>query len=160
MLGLTSLSLLLWLPMLLPESDSGRSPDARLVSREEILEAMRQSQGYELTATANGARLQAEVLLRLIEEAQARDPEGPPLFLGREEWFTAFLGRTGLAAEKAPLYVRLAHEHGQDMEVDYRIGRVLGGGDQDPRLRLAVSLATWSPAPRFHFRSFRCVPLW
>jgi len=41
----------------------------RVVSRSEILDAMRHSQGYELTATANGARLQAEVLLRVIAEA-------------------------------------------------------------------------------------------
>lgn len=126
-------------------SATSRSPEARVVSSEEILVAMRGSQGYDLTATANGARLQAEVLFRLIQEAQARDPQGPPLFVGREEWFTAYLERTGLAAEKAPLYVRLAHEHGQDLEVEYRVGRVVEAVAQGPLPRLAANVRIWWP---------------
>lgn len=138
---------LLFVPPTL-QSSSGRSPDARIVSRDEILEAMRQSSGYDLTATANGARLQAEVLLGIVREAHARDTEGPPLFLGREEWFLAYLERTGLAAEKAPLYVRLAHEHGQDLEVDYRSVRVLKDVGAGPRPRLAANVRIWWPEAR------------
>lgn len=116
---------------------------ARRVSREEILAAMASSTGYELTATANGARLQAEVLLRLVREALARDPDRRPLLVGHEEWFLAFLDRTGLAAARAPLYVRLPHQMGQDLWIDYRRERVveavLAGGE--PELAANVRIA-------------------
>ena len=48
----------------------------RSVSREEIPAAMRRSGGYDLCATANAPRLQADVLRQLIREAQASDPDG------------------------------------------------------------------------------------
>jgi len=103
-----------------------RGPDdVQPVSREAILAAMRQSYGYSLTATANGPRLQAEVLLRLIRAAEATDPASHPLWIGHQEWFEAYLERTGLTPQDAPLYVRLAHEVGQDMLADYRRERVV-----------------------------------
>ena len=43
---------------------------ARLLSRAEILAAMRTCEGYDLTATTNGARFQAEVLLHLLRAEQ------------------------------------------------------------------------------------------
>ena len=67
------------------------------------MEAVR---AYELTATANGPRLQADVVLALVGEAHARGPERRPLFIGHREWYDAFLARTGLPPSKAPLYVR------------------------------------------------------
>lgn len=96
-------------------------PSPRTVPREEILTAMRACQGYDPTATTNGARFQAEVLLRLARGA----PGGPPLLLGHAEWFSAFLERTGLSAAQAPTFVRLANEHGQDLHIDYQEGRVV-----------------------------------
>ena len=39
---------------------------ARVVERDEILQAMQQSQGYEVTATTNGPRFQSEVIFRLV----------------------------------------------------------------------------------------------
>ena len=99
--------------------------EPRSVGREEILAGMSRCQGYALTATANGARLQVEVLLHLIREASAADPTRRPLRVGHREWFEAFLERTGLAPEEAPLYVRLPHEIGQDLVLDYRRERVV-----------------------------------
>lgn len=130
-------ALLLWL--LTPAQ--GDLPFPRTVTRDEILAAMRQSQGYSLEATTNGARLQAEVLLRLVRDAQGRDPERRPLFIGHEPWFSAYLERTGLAAEQAPLFERLAHEHGQDIEVDYRTERVLEGTPPAPAV--AANVVVW-----------------
>jgi hypothetical protein len=101
------------------------SEEPRAVSQDEILAAMRLSQGYELTATANGPRLQAEVLVRLIAEAARSDPSRRPLLLGHREWFFAFLERTGLPRERAPLYVQLPFEIGQDLVADYRRERVI-----------------------------------
>ena len=121
---------------------------ARPVSQEEMLEAMRASRGFDPTATTNGARFQAEVLLFLARRARARQADGPPLFLGHAEWFAAFLARTGLAAEKAPAFVRLPYEHGQDMEVDYRAGRVLRPGGSGPLPETALNVRIWWPASR------------
>jgi hypothetical protein len=121
---------------------SGVAGEARPVGRDEILAAMRASQGFDPTATTNGARFQAEVLLRLARAAQARG-SGAPLFLGHAEWFSAYLARTGLAAEKAPPFVRLAFEHGQDMEVDYRADRVIREVKQGPRPDLALNVRLW-----------------
>lgn len=99
--------------------------EARIVSRDEILAGMRRCEGYALTATANGARLQVEVLLYLIRRARAADPARRPLRVGHREWFEAFLERTGLEADQAPLYVRLPYQIGQDLLLDYRRERVI-----------------------------------
>jgi hypothetical protein len=111
---------------------------ARVVPRSEILAAMRGRQGYDLTATTNGARFQAEVLLDLLRTSPA--PDGPFLYVDHEDWFASYLERIGLPAEKAPLFVRLAHEHGQDMEVDARPGRVIERVTEGPPPRTAANV--------------------
>ena len=120
----------------------------RAVAPAEILEAMRACQGYDLRATANAARLHAEVLGRLVRAAQARDPEGLPLFIGHGPWFSAYLERTGLTADQAPTFARLAHAHGQDTEIDYRPGRVLRAVEPGatPTVAANVSIA-WPRGP-------------
>jgi len=124
------------------------SVPARVVGREELLEAMKHSQGYDLTATANGPRLQAEVVLRLVREAGGRDPERGPLLVGHQQWFEAFLERTGLVAERAPLYVRLSHQIGQDLEVDYRRERVIEAVLSGPEPLVAANVRVgWPGAP-------------
>lgn len=118
--------------------------EARAVGRDEILEAMKRCQGYDLTATTNGARMQAEVVLHLVREARDRDPERRPLFVGREEWFAAYLERTRLSPERAPTFIRLAFENGQDMEVDYRVERVLAPWS-GPAPQVAANVVIWWP---------------
>jgi hypothetical protein len=125
---------------------SSAQPAPRAVGRDELLAAMRLSQGFDPTATANGARLQAEVLLRLVRTAHARDAQGPPLFIRHDTWFEAFLERAGLTREKAPLYARLAHEHRQDTEVDYAAGRVIASVQAGPQPLLAANVTVWWPA--------------
>jgi hypothetical protein len=115
----------------------------RNVSREEILNAMKACDGYDLSATTNGARFQAEVLLRLARLA----PDGPPLVLGHAEWFSAYLERTGLTADKAPLFMRLAHQHGQDLQIDYRADRVVESVE-GPRPAFAANVTVWWPEKR------------
>jgi hypothetical protein len=105
-----------------------------------LLEAMREVRGYALTATANGPRLQADVVLRLVHEAAIRDPERRPLFIGHREWYEAFLARTGLAPTQAPLYVRLPCEVGQDLVVDYRRDAVVDAVLQGPPPRVAANV--------------------
>jgi hypothetical protein len=121
--------------------------ERRPLSESEILEAMR-PQGFDPTATTNGARLQAETLLRLARQALARDPRGTPLFIGHTAWFSAYLKRTGLSAERAPLFIRLAYQHGQDMDVDYRADRVVEKVLEGPPPDLALNVRIWWPEKR------------
>jgi hypothetical protein len=107
--------------------------------------AMEQSRGYNLQATTNGPRFQTEVLLRLAAEAEARDPQRRPLFIGHREWFEAYLRRTGLTADKAPLFVRLADQHGQDTIVDYRREKVIAGSPDVNPPRRALNVCIWWP---------------
>jgi hypothetical protein len=110
------------------------------VSREEILAAMRESRGFDPTATTNGARLQAEVLLRLARERRARDPEGPPLRIGHAEWYEATLERTGLGPQTVPDFIRLGYEFKQDLEADYRLDRVVSRVVEGPAPVLALNV--------------------
>jgi hypothetical protein len=111
-----------------------------------LLEAMRAIKGYDPTATTNGARFQAEVILALARQARSHDPGGPPLFIGHADWFAAFLATTGRTADRAPLFARLAHQHGQDITVEHRPERVLRGGAPAPALATNVQIA-WPAAP-------------
>ncbi|MCG6921678.1 MAG: hypothetical protein LJF15_11440 [Acidobacteria bacterium] len=118
---------------------------ARVVSRGEILEAMRRSRGYDLTATSNGARLQVEVLLHVVRRAERADPERRPLRFGHREWYAAFLERTGLAPDEAPIYVRLPFEMGQDLVIDYRRERVMEEVVQGPWPRTVANVRIFWP---------------
>jgi hypothetical protein len=108
------------------------------VSPQQLLDAMEEVRSYELTATANGPRLQADVVLKLIHAA--RDPERRPLFVGHREWFEAFLARAGLAPSQAPLYVRRPYQVGQDLVVDYRKEAVVDAVVQGPSPRVAANV--------------------
>ena len=120
-------------------------PAPRPVKRQEILHAMRESQGYDLTATANGPRFQSEVLRRLSRSTSALDPSRSPLYIDHRDWFQAYLERTGLSAKKAPLFIRLAHDYGQDLVADYRSERVLESVEPGPAPELALNVCLWWP---------------
>ena len=63
-------------------------------------------------------------------------------------WFQALLARTGLPADQAPLFARLAREHGQDIEVEYRPGRVIARVESGPEPRFAANVTIgWPRAP-------------
>ena len=124
-------------------SAQGQAPQP--VGVDAIHAAMEQSRGYNLLATTNGPRFQSEVLLRLAAEAEAHDPQRRPLFIGYREWFEAYLRRTGLTADKAPLFVRLAVQHAQDTIVDYRREKVLEGATDVNPPRRALNVCIWWP---------------
>ena len=129
----------MWLlPIVLAATASASA--ARDVGVDELLAALQRSQGYDLTATANAARMHAEVYLRLARAARERDPAGPPLRIGADQWHEAYLRRTGLAPERAPPFVRLAFERGQRTELDYGTDQVVrkGGVVGCPTLALNV----------------------
>jgi hypothetical protein len=116
------------------------------VQTPEILAAMRASAGYTPTATTNGPRFNAEVLLHLLRASAQKDPADLHLFLGYAEWYSAYLERTGLTAGVAPLYVRLSHDYHQDLEVDARSGRVIDRVLEGPAPRLAANVKIGWPA--------------
>jgi hypothetical protein len=132
----------------LPVTNAAATPAWRVVPTDRLLEAMNAVRAYELTATANGPRLQADVVLALVHEAQAQDPERRPLFIGHREWYEAFLARTGLPPSKAPLYVRRPYEVGQDLVIDYRREAVVESVLQGPPPRLVANVRIfWERAP-------------
>jgi hypothetical protein len=112
----------------------------------EVLEAIDQSRGYDRLAITNGGRLQADVLLRLARSAREKRPDGPPLWVGHDDWFRALLQVTGTSAERAPLYTRLAWENKQDVVVEYRPSRVIREVVQGPPPRLALGVTISWPA--------------
>ncbi|MBX7183522.1 MAG: hypothetical protein K1Y01_00085 [Vicinamibacteria bacterium] len=136
------------LPVFLALLLSGPAAAApRVVAQQEILEAMNASQGYNVTATTNGPRFQAEVLMRLARQARAERPDGPALLIGHAEWFHAFLERAGLPKEKAPAYMRLSYEHQQDLEIDYRADRVIDDAGTDRPAFAAIVRMWWPERP-------------
>jgi hypothetical protein len=143
------LSTLLFLVALqTPPGATSREAPERSVGREEILAAMMESGCFDLTKTTNGARLQAEVLLRLARKAQARDAESAPLFIGHEDWFSAYLERTGLPGEQAPIGMRCSHKYKQDIRVQYGNDRVIRRVVKGPKPALALSVRiAWPERP-------------
>jgi hypothetical protein len=115
------------------------------VTRAQIVEAMRAVKGYDATATTNNGRFEVDVLM-LLAEAAERGQVGQPLFIAHEDWFQAFLEAHGLTVEAAPLFARLAREHGQDTVVEYRTDHVVEAVVKGPALRRALSvLIAWPP---------------
>ena len=133
---------------LLPDQLVGVEGDYNVVDRSEVLAAMRQHYGgYELTATTNGLWL-ADVVFYLARQARERDPDGPPLFIGHEEWFRSFLAVTGHTEHTAPRYALLNYRYEQNMEVDYRLDRVIHEVVEGPMPELAVNVRiSWEDGP-------------
>lgn len=135
----------------------------RVVRRDEILAAMRASQGYDPTATTNGARFQAEVLLRLVATVPAENTEARRFFIGHADWYAAYLERVGLPAEKAPLFARLSFENRQDLELDARPGGVIESVIEGPAPRVAANvtigwLATRGGRTRYSYDDTLAIP--
>ncbi len=118
-------------------------PGYQVVSRAEIVEAMRQCGDYDPTATTNGARFQGDMILYLAQKARARDPQGLPLFIGYENWFQAFMEVTARTENAMPQYARLSYQYKQITEVDYRVDRVIREVKKAPTPELAVNVRVW-----------------
>lgn len=118
------------------------------VPREQILAAMAATRGFDPTATTNGARFQAEVLFRVARAARASSPTTGLLLLRHDDWFSAFLERTGRTAETAPPFVRLSFQHRQDMVVETRADRVVKAVEEGPVLKDALGVRiSWAGGP-------------
>jgi hypothetical protein len=144
----TTLALAVALAGAAPAAAGDAPPRWREVPQERLVQAMGEVRSYDPTATSNGPRLQADVVLALAREAQAQDPERRPLFIGHREWFLAFLARTGLTPETAPLYVRRPYEVGQDLVVDFREERVVEAVVKGGTPQIAANVwISWARVP-------------
>lgn len=122
---------------------------ARIVTRQEIQEAMRMPHGYDPTVTTNVARFKAEVLLRLAREAQEREPEGPPILIDHTDWFYAFLKVNNLSIEEAPTFAILSYQYGQDQLIDYCTNHVIKKVEKGPSSIFAINvLVCWPETPK------------
>ena len=118
-------------------------PGYQVVSRVEIVEAMRQCGDYDPTVTTNGVRFQGEMILYLARKARERDPQGLPLFIGYEDWFRAFMEVTARTKDAMPQYAQLSYQYKQNTEVDYRIDRVIREIVEAPTPELAANVRIW-----------------
>jgi hypothetical protein len=120
----------------------------RAATRQELEAAMSESRGYVATATTNGARFQAEVLLRLARQAASRGADQAPILVSHADWYHAVLHRSGLSPDQAPAFVRLGYEYRQDITVDYGNDRVIRRVREGtpPSFALSVSIG-WPLGP-------------
>jgi hypothetical protein len=158
---LAATAIVAWVPRL---AEGRTDPvDARVVDRTELAEAMRAHSNYDLAATTNGPRFQAEVFFWLVRRALASQPQGCRLFIRHEDWFEVFLEVAKLRPQQAPLPARLVYENGQDIELDCRPERVIqriGGGRH---VQLALNVKFWwettaNPAGEFHYLDTASTP--
>jgi hypothetical protein len=149
LLSVLAAAILVWPPWSVAQT-AGAWQGIRTVTKEQIARAMRaqKSQGYDLTATSNGVRLQVGVILDLVREAAQSDPERHPLRVNHEDYYDAFLEVLELSPDEAPAFIRKAHEAREDQLIEYRkervLARVRSGGE--PRAAMTV-LAGWPERP-------------
>lgn len=119
--------------------DSTAAPLERIPLSEVVL-AMRgeQAEGYNMRATANGARLQAGVLLRLARAAHARDSLGPPFLVAFDDYEAGFREVTGVHADSLPIFIRMASRFRESLVVEHRTLRVVERVEEGPPPLLAL----------------------
>jgi len=120
----------------------------RRVTQNELIAAMNQVNGFDPTATTNGARFQAEVMFELFNTVADSGRLDNALFITPDDWFRAFLVKTNLTADTAPQYVKLAHEHQQFMWVDTRFDQVVDAVKEGPHpVRAFNVIFGWPETP-------------
>jgi hypothetical protein len=113
--------------------------------KQTLHQAMRYQQTYDVTATTNAARFQANVILYLVQRTMIEHPEVEQLLIPHDDWFKAFLQATKLTDKTAPCFARLAHEHRQDLLIDLKQSRVIKRVKKGRVPRIAVTVtAAWS----------------
>jgi hypothetical protein len=121
-----------------------------LVPRAALVQAMKnqQQQGYNLLATANGARFSSGVILEVAAHARNTDPRQTPILIDHDDYFEAYLAVTGLTRDRAPTFMRIAAEHGEDQLIDYRLDHVIARIIKGAAPQIAVNVvAGWRDGP-------------
>lgn len=117
----------------------------QIVTRQELINAMRLQKGYDPTATTNVPRFQGQVILQLARWARDCEPNGPPLLIDHTDWFYAFLEANDLTIEEAPTFSLLSYHHGQDFIIDYRTEVVIEKVCKGSSPILAVNVIVFWP---------------
>jgi hypothetical protein len=119
------------------------------VPRTDVVAAMHEEHrlGYNLRATANGARLQAGVLLRLAHAAHARDSMGVPFLVAFDDYEAAFRSVTGVGDDSLPVFIRIATRFRESLLVEHRRDRVIAAVEEGPAPLLALRVRGGWPDP-------------
>jgi hypothetical protein len=115
------------------------------LQRQEVAAAMRLQTGYERTATTNGPRFKAGIMLQLAQWAQEREANGALLLIDHEDMFRAYLETAGVTEDRAPAFIRLPHQHRQDFLLDSRKDRVIKAVMKGPTPDLALNIKEFWP---------------
>lgn len=113
------------------------------VTPEQLRNAMRRHGDYDVKATMNAARFGAEVVLELAREAQSQHPDAGPLVIRQDDWFDAYLEVAGITADDAPIGAKMAFQHQQDMQIEYRRNRVLATTPDSTAPPTALAIQAW-----------------
>ncbi len=92
--GLLVVAISIVVPPGVARAQPAAAPAFERASRQATVEAMleQKRQGYNLLATANGARFSAGGILHLARRARERNPEPSPNLIDHKDYFDAFLG--------------------------------------------------------------------
>jgi hypothetical protein len=137
-----------------PTPARAQAGDATRASQQEIAAAMRAEQafGYDLRATVNAARLQADVILRLARAAHARDPLGPPFVITSDTYQAAFVDVTGVAPDALPIFIRMASRYGEDLLIEHRRALVIDSVVDGPAPLMVVRVrGGWADAAQSRY---------
>jgi stage V sporulation protein SpoVS len=127
-----------------PAGSAAAAPER--VPAEAVAAIMKQQAAYSISATTNSARFQAAVYLGLAQQTLAKDPTGGQVFVHADDWFASFLAASGLDADSAPAFMKLAAEHQQHVLIDCRPGAATNEVKDGPAPDLAINvLLFWHP---------------
>ena len=128
----------------------GQGSDPVRVPLLEIRAAMQSEaeKGYNLRVVTNAGRLTSAVILTLARSAQEKRPNGPPLLLHHEDWYTAFRDVTGLPDAQISEFIRLQLEYKQDQVADYSAKATKFEMKKGPTPKFVVHVtAQWPDGP-------------
>ncbi len=116
------------------------------IPRDQINEAMRLQDGYDITMTPNGTRFQVNVIKHCVDWA-LQQPEAldKMLFMSHEDYFKAYLETTGLTEENAPQFASVSYQHKQDLLIEHRKEKVIAEIKNGPVPTLALNVKYWWP---------------
>ena len=120
-------------------------PSPRVITRDELIVAMRQHGNYDIVPTPNWGRFQTDVFLNLMHTALARDPQGGVILIPAEDWYQAYVEVARLAPDAIHQGTRLAREVGQMTLLDFRRNGVIRRWQGAQPVKLAANARVYWP---------------
>ncbi len=114
------------------------------IPQKQIVVAMRQEVGYDISRTSNGTRFQANVILHCVKWAlQQPGSRQKLLLMDHSDYFKAYLSVLGITEKQAPDFARKSYQHKQDLLIDHRKERVISEIKNGPDPYLALNVKYW-----------------